>query len=230
VGHIVIGTPGRKVPFWRRLKGEVSIIEQLITKGKGITVVVLDTKAISEHRPTAKPPRLAEKSHRNVEAKGNLIPESEAPFLNSCMLMWDGTIEKEEAMRQLVGACCHKRMEHRELAWEALREREQQGGTFVGEDVAITHARIAGLQQPLVAIGISKGGIQDRESGRSIRIIFTLLSPADSPESHVTMLDVTSKMARDDQWCKEVLSARKSSDVMGAIHEWYERQRRPSEA
>ncbi len=35
VGHIVIGTPGRKMPFWRRLKGEVSIVERLITEGTG---------------------------------------------------------------------------------------------------------------------------------------------------------------------------------------------------
>jgi two-component system sensor histidine kinase KdpD len=46
VGHIVIGTPGRKIPFWRRLLGGVSIVERLITEGIGITVVVLDTKAV----------------------------------------------------------------------------------------------------------------------------------------------------------------------------------------
>jgi two-component system, OmpR family, sensor histidine kinase KdpD len=53
VGHIVIGTPGRKVPFWRRLRGEVSIVERLVTEEKGITVVVLDTKAIPDDRPCA---------------------------------------------------------------------------------------------------------------------------------------------------------------------------------
>ncbi|WP_417910335.1 histidine kinase [Candidatus Electronema sp. PJ] len=46
VGHIVIGSPGRKAPFWQRLKGKTSIMEQLATEGRGITVVVLDTKAM----------------------------------------------------------------------------------------------------------------------------------------------------------------------------------------
>ena len=87
----------------------------------------------------------------------------------------------------------------------------------MGEDVAIPHARIAGLRRPLVALGVGRAGIQDRESGRSVRIMLLLLSPADPPESHVEMLGVISRMARDDQWRKEVLSARKSSDVMGAI-------------
>lgn len=47
VGHIVIGTPA-KVPFRRRLRGEVSIVERLVTEATGITIVVLDTKTISQ--------------------------------------------------------------------------------------------------------------------------------------------------------------------------------------
>jgi two-component system sensor histidine kinase KdpD len=52
IGHIVIGTPGRKLPFWKRLRGEVNILERLITEGRGLTVVVLDTKAVRDRRPT----------------------------------------------------------------------------------------------------------------------------------------------------------------------------------
>jgi two-component system sensor histidine kinase KdpD len=47
VGHIVIGTPGKKTPFWRRLLGDVSIIEKLISNSTDINIVVLDTKAIN---------------------------------------------------------------------------------------------------------------------------------------------------------------------------------------
>lgn len=45
VGHIVIGTPGRKMPFMKRLKGQRSIVEKLMLDGDNITVVVPDTKA-----------------------------------------------------------------------------------------------------------------------------------------------------------------------------------------
>ena len=48
VGHIVIGTPGKKMPFWRRMKSKNNIVERLITAGTGITVVVLDTSAIPD--------------------------------------------------------------------------------------------------------------------------------------------------------------------------------------
>jgi two-component system sensor histidine kinase KdpD len=44
VGHLVVGTPGARLPLWRRLRGERSLVERLMAEGNGITVVVLDTK------------------------------------------------------------------------------------------------------------------------------------------------------------------------------------------
>jgi len=46
VGHIVIGTPGRKLSFWKRLMGRSNVVEELIEKAGGITVVVLDTRRL----------------------------------------------------------------------------------------------------------------------------------------------------------------------------------------
>lgn len=223
VGHVVIGTPGRKLPFWRRLKGDVSILERLVIEGTGITVVVLDTKAISDDLPADEPLRTDRKSHHIAEEVLNLTIQDDFVISNSCTLIWDATIEKEEAMRLLLDVCYHESAENKESAWKALLEREHQGGTFVGQDVAIPHARIVNLRRPLVALGVGKAGIQDRESERSVRIMLLLLSPADPPESHVRVLGVISKMARDDGWRKEILSARKSSDIMEVIHEWENR-------
>ncbi|MFZ5447771.1 MAG: histidine kinase [Thermodesulfobacteriota bacterium] len=42
VGHIVIGKPG-PLPFWKRWIGGKTIVEQLIRKSHGITIVVVDT-------------------------------------------------------------------------------------------------------------------------------------------------------------------------------------------
>ncbi len=51
VGHIVIGTPGKRLPLWKRLRGIGTIVERLVTEGTGITVVVLDTKALAHRGP-----------------------------------------------------------------------------------------------------------------------------------------------------------------------------------
>jgi two-component system sensor histidine kinase KdpD len=44
VGHVVIGRPGL-LPWWKRLLGGKSVVEQLILKAHGLTVVVVDAKA-----------------------------------------------------------------------------------------------------------------------------------------------------------------------------------------
>jgi two-component system sensor histidine kinase KdpD len=223
VGHIVIGTPGRKLPFWRRLKGEVSIVERLITEGKDVTIVVLDTKAIPKELPAMKMTRRTEKTHRRREEKSDLILRSSDVLSNTGVRIWDEPIEKEEAIKQLLDTCCSESPDRKASAWASVIEREQQGKTFVGKDVEIPHAQITGLQNPMVALGVGRSGIQDHESGLSIRIILLLLSPTDSAENHVEMLKVISKMAQDDQWRKKIFSARESSDAREAIHEWKER-------
>jgi two-component system sensor histidine kinase KdpD len=220
VGHIVIGTPGKKLPFWRRLSGEVSIMERLVTEGTGITVVVLDTKAIRKDPLKAELFHPAGQSHHIDAERRNLSIRNELIQSDRCILIWDAAIEKEEAMRRLLEACYNESAGQKESAWKALLEREELGGTFVGQDVAIPHARIVNLHRPLVALGFSRAGIPESESGRSVRIMLLLLSPADSPERHLRVLGEISRMARDDLWRKAVLSARKSSDIMEVLREW----------
>ncbi|SPD73209.1 conserved hypothetical protein [uncultured Desulfobacterium sp.] len=218
VGHIVIGTPGRSVPLWRRFKGEVSIVERLITEGRGVTVVVLDTRALPD-QAGEEINRQAEKKRRKFKERAEQVSGSKATLSNAHVLIWDKAIEKYEAMKQLLNVCSREKGLHRESAWDALLEREQQGGTFVGEDVAIPHARITGIKRPVIALGVCKSGIHDREYDRTVKIMFLLLSPSEPPESHVEMLGVIGRIGRDDQWRREVLSARKSSDVMSLIRQ-----------
>jgi two-component system sensor histidine kinase KdpD len=44
VGHVVIGRPG-PVPWWKRILGRKTVVEELILKAHGLTVVVVDAKA-----------------------------------------------------------------------------------------------------------------------------------------------------------------------------------------
>jgi two-component system sensor histidine kinase KdpD len=48
VGHIVIGRPG-PVSWWKRMLGRKTVVEQLILKAHGLTVVVVDAKAEPKH-------------------------------------------------------------------------------------------------------------------------------------------------------------------------------------
>jgi len=52
----------------------------------------------------------------------------------------------------------------------AVREREAEGSTFYSEGVAFPHARVAGLDKPLVALGLTRMGISDVATEKPINM------------------------------------------------------------
>lgn len=97
--------------------------------------------------------------------------------------------------------------------------RELQGSTFFGEDIAIPHARVEDLDQPVIALGLSAHGIFEHETGRSTRIMFLLLSPGDDREVHLKLLGEISKMSRDDQFRKKLLAIESRNEVLALFDE-----------
>ncbi len=217
VGHIVIGASGRKIPFWRRLKGESSIMERLVTEGKGITVVVLNTQQMLDERRPAGQVQTSDKAQQGKGEKRHLDLGRDIVLPHNAILIWDEPLEKEAAMRQLLDACCSEKPEIKESTWEALLEREHQGGTFVGDHVAIPHARIEGLQQSLVALGVSRAGIQDAQTGHVVQLMVLLLSSTEPAERHVETLGVITRLVRDEQLLKKALAARVPMDILSVI-------------
>lgn len=214
VGHIVIGTPGKKLPFWRRLKGEVSIVERLMTESRDLTVVVLDTKSIQEEKI---PQSNSIPDKTRVDSQDSLTGPSEFDFSDIHAMIWNDPMEKEAAMRQLLDGCCRQRFANTETAWNALMAREEQGGTFVGEEIMIPHARSEEITRPILALGVGKPGILDRQSGRSAKIMILLLTPAEDPNSHIKILAKISRMVRADQWQRDILAAENPSDIVEIV-------------
>jgi mannitol/fructose-specific phosphotransferase system IIA component (Ntr-type) len=75
----------------------------------------------------------------------------------------------------------------------AVLEREYLMPTGLGHGVAVPHARIDGLPVPVVAVGLSRGGIDfDAVDGKPAQIIFLLLTPLDDDGAQLEILaDIT---------------------------------------
>lgn len=215
VGHIVAGSTRGKYPYWRKILGQKSIVERLITESEGITIVVLDTSAIQEdgtYRPPAPEPR-------ETDWDGVVTPvEAETPFSGMKIALWKNPIDKEAAMKELLDMLCRDLPDLRESAWTALTLREEQGGTFAGEEILMPHARIPGIERSLLALGVGKAGIKDRDTGRTARIMFLMLSPAEQPASHIELLGKLARMCQDNQWQRDVLVS-ESPEEIGRIIE-----------
>lgn len=218
VGHIVIGTSGKKPGLWQRLTGEQGIVERLISESRGITVVVLDTRQIQK-------PEKASIVHERIPAANPRTEMQWQSRIRSLIsaertIIWNSGMNKDAAMKELVSLCCLSCPGlSEEKAWSAVMLRELQGSTFFGEDIAIPHARVDGLDQPVVALGLSAHGIFEHETGRSTRIMFLLLSPGNDQEVHLKLLSEISKMSRDDQFRKKLMAMESRNGILALFNE-----------
>ncbi len=216
VGHIVVGSSGRKPSFWQKLKGESGITEKLLRERSGVTVVSLDTREIPGQQESAqvitpKPGAGKEKKKKRFDDEQKLW---ESLVSNAQTMIWNRVIDKEEAIEQLLSACCDTNPAvSYESARQGIFEREKQGSTFVGEDIAIPHARIENLGYPVLAVGVSSIAIHDPGSGNTARIMFLLLSPKHEPDLHVRILGTITRMACIDQWRENMFKVKNGPGI-----------------
>ena len=206
VGHIIIGNSGGTLSFWQRIQGKKSVVERLIDECRDISVTVFDTRqgGASGSSQGNEEPLLIRKEMPGFDK----LPHNEWRELvrNAKVVVLDGVVEQKKAFRLLLHECCMARPDiDEEEAWKRLLEREKQGGTYAGSEIGIPHARLDGLKQPAVIIGVSKSGVFDKESKNRARIIFLVLTPISDPNGHIKILGVISNMASDTQWRNAML-------------------------
>jgi mannitol/fructose-specific phosphotransferase system IIA component (Ntr-type) len=81
-----------------------------------------------------------------------------------------------------------------ETIYRLLAEREEQGSTGFGNEIAIPHARVEGMGDFLLLIGVSRRGVDfgamDRKRGR---IFFVILGPSEGVNEHLKILAFVSR-------------------------------------
>jgi len=107
---------------------------------------------------------------------------------------------------------------------EAVWARERIGTTAIGDGIAIPHARLEGLAEPLVAFGLSPQGVDfDAPDGHAARLVFLILTPADRPGAQLEILadisrtlkdlDVRSKLVEVTNWTELLAALRADVDA-----------------
>ncbi len=80
--------------------------------------------------------------------------------------------------------------------FRALSRREQAGSTALGGGLAIPHARIPGIDQPLTLLVRATPGVNFRApDGELVTLLLAILVPANGdPEEHLNLLALISQM------------------------------------
>ena len=104
-----------------------------------------------------------------------------------------------------------------EALFQRLSEREQLGTTAIGNGVAIPHCKLNGLSRVLVAIGVSRQGVDfGAADGKPVRLFFLVASPSRSPAEHLQSLAAISKWVRRGGH-EKILELRDAQAIAAAI-------------
>jgi two-component system sensor histidine kinase KdpD len=224
VGHIVIGTPGKK-PFWKRYKRNQDIVNSLIKNAKGTTIIVLDTHG---GKPVTAPvgQELPEVGVFTAPSQ-QTMPESSTPLTLSRLLspgrivIWDKPVLKDDVLRALVEAIGKDRgIGNSEALFRKVLEREEQSSTFFNEGVAFPHVRIDHPAAPAVAVGLTKQGIEDVNAEKPTEVVFLILSPERTPDTQVRILGLASHAAQSRHLLQNLGASRTPEEAMKAICAW----------
>jgi mannitol/fructose-specific phosphotransferase system IIA component (Ntr-type) len=105
-----------------------------------------------------------------------------------------------------------------QMVVDAALSREQVLHSGVGHGVAVPHARVAGLAQPVVAVGVSPEGIAwGSRDGRAVRIVIFLLTPEEDARLHLDLLASIATVLRDPATVELAVSARTWTEFLAAI-------------
>ncbi len=222
VGHIVVGHPA-PLPLRKRLLGQHSVVDRLVSNDDGITVVVLGAKGepvALEAASPVRPPQIDTEPAPSMPQLAELLYPDR-------IILWDEPVLKEEVLNTLATAAL--RHADRGLLAEATRriwEREQQGSTFFNEGVAFPHARMEGMDTPRVALGLTRAGIVDVATQKPVELVFLILTPLTSPSAQLQVLALASRAVQNRSLVHAIKSASASDKVMQAVRAWDEEQRR----
>jgi two-component system, OmpR family, sensor histidine kinase KdpD len=224
VGHIIIGRPGPK-SFFKKLRKNRDVVGDLIKKAAGITVIVPDTRE-EEPFPAPKTTEVPQPLPA-VSAVSKPKPPAPQPLMLQQLLspericFWNQPVPKESILRELVEAAAKTAgLSAPEALLSEVLRREDQGSTFFNEGAAFPHARIIGLSNPIVALGLTKKGVSDVFTEKPIELVFLIFSPAESPDIQVKILGLAGRAALNRTLLQDLRSAQNPEEVFTAIRRW----------
>lgn len=100
----------------------------------------------------------------------------------------------------------------------ALREREAMGSTAVGRGIAFPHARVEGLGEVLVVLGISRGGVEfGAPDGQPVRIFILVLTSKTGSATYLRTLAALAKLFSYEWHSRKVISLESPAAIVDYI-------------
>lgn len=104
---------------------------------------------------------------------------------------------------------------------QAILNREQQGTTAIGMNIAIPHGKSESVREPSVAFGIKRSGVGwNSLDGSDAKLIFMIAVPKESEgNQHLKILQMLSRKLMDDSYRKQLLSVQTKEEAYKLLDE-----------
>ena len=143
-----------------------------------------------------------------------------------------GTSGRDEVLRLLGERLCtaHPAIDRGGFV-DALHVRERQMTTALGDGIAIPHARLAGLEQPVAVFARSRSGIAwDAVDGRPTHLVFALAAPLEAPGASLKVLSTISRVLAQPRCRTRLLEATDEAALLAVLDDEDARSRRVAHA
>jgi Kef-type K+ transport system membrane component KefB/mannitol/fructose-specific phosphotransferase system IIA component (Ntr-type) len=221
--------PAAAVGFGLNARGAMEIILALLALEAGLlreqvfvalVVMALATSLVSG--PTMKwMLRGTDEEHlTGLLRRGAWIPELEA-------------VTAGEAIEELVASLGAQLGDMAPRAARAVLDREATASTGLGDEVAVPHAVVAGLSQPVMALGFARDGVEfNAPDGHPARIVFLLLMPPRAHDQEVRILASIAEAVFEPAQRERLLAVKTERELSAllAVKPQRSRSARPSRA
>jgi two-component system sensor histidine kinase KdpD len=213
VGHIVIGRP-RPLGLLQRWRGKQSVVQELIEKGAGMRIVVVDEHAARAEPEFERPSGASKPPIDSVPS-----PNALADLTSDDIVIWDLPLTKSEVLKQLSKriAECHPDVSLQEVQ-AGTEQREQQMSTFLNEGLAVPHAVMPTLHHVVHAIGIPQAGVLESGADKPIEMVLMSLYPPHLAETYLRLLASVATLMRDRQFRKALANVTNENDALALIN------------
>jgi Kef-type K+ transport system membrane component KefB/mannitol/fructose-specific phosphotransferase system IIA component (Ntr-type) len=127
-------------------------------------------------------------------------------------------VSRREAIHEMTTTVCDVSGLDLETVEAAVWAREEALSTGVGNGVALPHARINGLRESLVAVGISVAGIDfDAPDDKLAKVIFLILTPGKDPGAQLDIASELARLFRDPHLLDRVLRTKNFTDFLALM-------------
>jgi Mg2+/Co2+ transporter CorC len=139
---------------------------------------------------------------------GILVDEAFVPELTAA--------GRHEAISEVLNSLYSARpVFNKEEALTAIMKREANFSTALGHQTAFPHARLPGLAAPLLAVGISREGINfPSPDNQPVKVIFLILTPFNDPTSQLHILSQLSGLISNPTLRKRLFSAKTPKNLI----------------